>query len=172
MAEVHRDTLRVVLEKVNEDIAEHDRRLRKHAVQNAEEIRQHKQSDEDAAKRLSFDDLSVDVRSLYYQDVDKYDDSVIVVTSCPRRFQAELGLTNHSSQAFYIKSITLRVAGRVYEREGSSVLRIVPREYKEIDATFPANDDAASRAGEFELEFTPAVGGRTKVTGSFPVGRA
>lgn len=169
VAEVHRDTLKDVLEKVNGDIAEHERRQRRIAEQNAEEIRQHKQSVSDAARRLSFDDLSVDILSLYYQDVDEHGDSVFVVTSCPRRFQAELGLTNNSSQTVYIKSITLRVAGRVYERERSTVLRIEPREYKEIDATFPANDNAAIRAGDFELEFTPAVGGRTKVTGSFPV---
>ncbi len=55
VADVHRDTLKVVLEKVNQDIAEHEQRQRQLADRQAEELRQHKQSVEDAAKKISFD---------------------------------------------------------------------------------------------------------------------
>jgi hypothetical protein len=51
----HRDTLKVVLDKVNQDIAEHEARLRREEQRRADELRQHKQSVEDAAKKISFD---------------------------------------------------------------------------------------------------------------------
>jgi hypothetical protein len=55
VAVVHRDTLKVVLEKVNIDIAEHERRQRQLAEQKAEQLRQHQQLVDDIAKRISFD---------------------------------------------------------------------------------------------------------------------
>jgi hypothetical protein len=51
----HRDTLKVVLDKVNQDVAEHEARLRREEQRRADELRQHKQSVEDAAKKISFD---------------------------------------------------------------------------------------------------------------------
>jgi hypothetical protein len=51
----HRDTLKVVLDKVDQDAAEHEARLRRAEQRRAEELRQHKQSVEDAAKKISFD---------------------------------------------------------------------------------------------------------------------
>ncbi len=55
VADVHRETLKGVLDKVNQDMAEHQRRQRQIAERKAEELRQHKKSVEDAAKRISFE---------------------------------------------------------------------------------------------------------------------
>ena len=55
VADVHRETLKAVLDKVNNDVAEYERQQQRIADQKAEELRQHKQSVEDALKRLSFD---------------------------------------------------------------------------------------------------------------------
>lgn len=129
-------------------------------------------SKEDAANGPSFDELSIEVRSLYYQDVNEDNDSLMVVTSCPRRFRAELGLTNLSGQVVYIKDITLKTGGRTYGREdGAEVARIAAREHRVLDETFPVDDSTGLQSGEFELEITPSVGSRTKVSGRFPVDR-
>ena len=51
----HRDTLVVVLDKVNKDIAEHEAKQRSEEARRAEQLRQHKQSVEEVAKRIRFD---------------------------------------------------------------------------------------------------------------------
>ena len=118
------------------------------------------------------DDLSVEVLSLVYEDVHTFNSPFPIITSSPRRFRAELGLTNHLGHAVYIKKISLRLGGHIYEREdGANVIRIEAREYKEIDESFPVNVPGAAQSGDFDLEITPAVGSRTKVTGSAPVER-
>ena len=53
--QVHRDTLKVVLDKVNKDIAEHEARQRRLEEERAEQLRQHEKSVRDAAKRMTFD---------------------------------------------------------------------------------------------------------------------
>lgn len=55
VAEVHRNTLKDVVERVNQDIAEYERRQRQVAQAKAEELRRHQQAVEDAAKRIHFD---------------------------------------------------------------------------------------------------------------------
>lgn len=125
----------------------------------------------DAESRNAFEALSVEVRSFYYQDVNEPEDSLPVITSCPRRYRAELGLTNQTGHAVYIKSVTLRVGGDgTYKRDDESeITRIEAREYKTLDETFPVNDHSAPRNGEFEVEVTPAVGNPIKVKGRFPM---
>jgi hypothetical protein len=51
----HRDTLKAVVEKVNQDIAEHEAKQRRAREAREEQLRQHEQSARDAAKRISFD---------------------------------------------------------------------------------------------------------------------
>ena len=51
----HRDTLKAVVEKVNEDIAEFMAKQRRAEEDRAEQLRQHQASAQDAAKRISFD---------------------------------------------------------------------------------------------------------------------
>jgi hypothetical protein len=51
----HRDTLKIVLEKVNRDIAEHEQRQRRAEEMRAEQLRQHRQSVKDSARKISFD---------------------------------------------------------------------------------------------------------------------
>jgi TIR domain len=55
VAEVHRETLKVVVAKVNQDVAEWERRQCRAAEEEAERQRQHRQAVLDAAKRISFD---------------------------------------------------------------------------------------------------------------------
>ena len=52
---VHRDTLKVVLDRVNQDIAEHEAKQRRAKEAREEQLRQHEQSARDAAKRIKFD---------------------------------------------------------------------------------------------------------------------
>lgn len=56
IAEVHRNTLKAVVEKVNQDIAEWERSRRKAAEEADERQRQHRQAVLDAAKRIKFDE--------------------------------------------------------------------------------------------------------------------
>lgn len=51
----HRDTLKVVIETVNRDVAEYEARQRRAEEERAEQLRQHEQSVRDAAKRINFD---------------------------------------------------------------------------------------------------------------------
>ena len=55
VAKVHRDTLKLVTEKVNQDIGEWHQKIQRAAETEAERLRQHKQAVEDAAKKISFD---------------------------------------------------------------------------------------------------------------------
>jgi hypothetical protein len=55
VAEVHRDTLKAVVEKVNRDVEEWEQRQRRGAEEEAERQRLHRQAVEDAAKRINFD---------------------------------------------------------------------------------------------------------------------
>jgi hypothetical protein len=55
VAEVHRETLKNVIAKVNLDVAEWERRQRTAAEEEAERQRQHHQAVLDAARRISFD---------------------------------------------------------------------------------------------------------------------
>ena len=51
----HQVTLKAVLEKVNDDIAALEARQRREEEKRAEQLRQHRQSVEEAAKRIRFD---------------------------------------------------------------------------------------------------------------------
>jgi len=55
VADVHRSTLKTVIEKVNRDVEEWEQRRRGAAEEEAERQRRHRQAVEDAAKRISFD---------------------------------------------------------------------------------------------------------------------
>jgi hypothetical protein len=55
VARFHRDTLKIVLAKVNDDIAEMERRSRRLAEDEAERQRQRRQAVLDAAKHITFD---------------------------------------------------------------------------------------------------------------------
>jgi len=55
VADVHRDTLVAVVEKVNRDIEDWERQRRRSEEEEAERRRQHKQSVEEAAERIRFD---------------------------------------------------------------------------------------------------------------------
>jgi hypothetical protein len=55
VARFHPDTLKIVLAKVNDDIAEMERRSRRLAEDEAERQRQHRQAVLDAAKHITFD---------------------------------------------------------------------------------------------------------------------
>jgi TIR domain len=55
VADVHRDTLKVVVAKVNQDIEELERRQFRAANEAAEQLRQHRQAVTEAARRISFD---------------------------------------------------------------------------------------------------------------------
>jgi hypothetical protein len=55
VADAHRHTLKVVIEKVNRDIEEWERSQRRVAEEEAERQHRHRQAVEDAAKRISFD---------------------------------------------------------------------------------------------------------------------
>lgn len=111
----------------------------------------------------------VEVLSLYYQDVKSDPYSCPVITSCPRRYHAELGITNVSTNPLHIKSISLTVGTQTYGQDEEEAIRIEPHEYKEVDTTFPANETAPSSSGEFELEVSPAIGMPIKVRGTFPL---
>ena len=55
VAEVHRDTLKVVVEKVNHDVEDWEQQRQKEAAEEAERIRSHNQSVQNAVKKITFD---------------------------------------------------------------------------------------------------------------------
>jgi hypothetical protein len=55
VADYHRETLRLVLDEVNNDIAAYEHRQRLCEQRKAQELSEHKQSVEEAARRISFD---------------------------------------------------------------------------------------------------------------------
>lgn len=114
--------------------------------------------------------LSVEVLSLSYDEVvNRPSDSVVIITPYPRRYLAEIAVTNSSEHPVSIRSIVLRVAQRAYQRASQAEgIRILPRDYKKIDLTFPVEDDSALASGAFELEVLPALGGAAKAHGRFP----
>jgi TIR domain len=114
--------------------------------------------------------LSIEVLSLSYDEVvNRPSDSIVIVTPYPRRYLAEIAVTNCSEHPVSIRSIVLRVAQRAYQRAcQEEEIRILPRDYKKIDLTFPVEHDSALASGAFELEVLPALGGPAKVHGGFP----
>ena len=99
-------------------------------------------------------------------------DPLLVITPYPRRYRAELGVTNHSNHPTFIKDITVTVGTQTYRRQnGAEVVRIEPLEYRELDESFPVDDNAAPESGEFLLEIIPAIGDSITFRGSFPISR-
>jgi len=110
--------------------------------------------------------LSVEVRAFYYQDVT----GEMVATGHPRRYLAELALTNHSDRPIYIKGMSVTVGSQTYARqEGAEVCRIEPGEYKELQESFPVERAPAIESGDFSIEVVPAVGKPVRATGTFPL---
>jgi hypothetical protein len=116
--------------------------------------------------------LSAEVQSFYYQDVTADAQGPPVITPYPRRYLTELALTNHSDRPVYVKRIAIKIGSRTYGRApGADVIRLESGEYRELDESFPVEDNVAAESGEFALEITPAVGDSMTFRGSFPVHR-
>jgi hypothetical protein len=126
---------------------------------------------ERAAGRNTHPRLSAEVRAFYYQDVtNRPGDPIVVCTPHPRRYLAELGITNQSDRPIYIRDITARVGSQAFGRsDGADIIRIEPGEYKEIDESFPVDDNNAPQSGDFEIQILPATGEPVQVVGTFPV---
>ena len=93
----------------------------------------------------------------------------MVVSAYPRRYLAEVVLTNRSEQPIYVENMSVTMGSRNYAREdGSKPCRIEPLEYKELAESFPVDDDAPD-FGDFVLEVWPAVGASTRVAGTFAI---
>ena len=52
---VHRETLKLVIDEVNRDVANYEAKQKQAEEQRAEQLRQHRESAEEAAKRITFD---------------------------------------------------------------------------------------------------------------------
>ena len=126
---------------------------------------------ERAAGRNTHPRLSAEVRAFYYQDVTNTPgDPIVVCTPHPRRYLAELGITNQSDRPLYIRDITARVGSQTFGRsDGADIIRIEPGEYKEIDESFPVDGNNAPQSGDFEIQILPATGEPVRVAGTFPV---
>ena len=109
--------------------------------------------------------LDVEVLDFCFQDLrNRPDDSMVVITPYPRRYRAELALTNRSGKVVYVKSIVL-TGGRGSVRKEAELhggLPLDSHEIKQHVATFPLNDDEEpAKAGQFRIEVTPSVGRKT-----------
>jgi hypothetical protein len=111
--------------------------------------------------------LSVEVKEFYYQDLAG---DPMVVSACPRRYLAELVVTNQSERPISIKDISITVGPHRYAREEvASACRVEPGDFKELQESFPVDNDPALDSGDFALIIVPAVGNPVRVTGVFPV---
>ncbi len=115
--------------------------------------------------------LNVDVLSLSFEDLgNKPGDPVVLITAWPRRYRAELTLTNRSDKVVYVKSIVLTIGHEKTRKKAESqdILRFEPHEPKEHVVIFPLNDDEEPiKAGQFQIEVTPTVGRKTVTSGCF-----
>jgi len=115
--------------------------------------------------------LDVEVLEFSYDDFrNKPGDLVAVITTSPRRYRAELTLTNRSDKLVYTKSIAAAIGREKVRKQAEShhSLRLEPHEKKEHVEIFPLNDDEEPiKAGPFQIEVTPTVGRKTVTSGCF-----
>lgn len=105
--------------------------------------------------------LVLQVEKFYFQDVSsRPGDSIVVVTPHPRRYHAEVTITNRSADLVYVRSIVLRGCdGKVSKEEYlPDPLRLESHEFKKHGASFPLDDNEESTTASFEIEITPSVG--------------
>jgi hypothetical protein len=110
--------------------------------------------------------LHVEVKAFYYQD---FTGDGMVVSAYPRRYLAELVVTNQSERPISIKDMSITVGPHQYAREeGEAPCRIEPEDYKELQESFPVENGLALQSGDFTLIIVPAAGNPVRVTGVFP----
>jgi hypothetical protein len=104
--------------------------------------------------------LSLEVRSFSMDEIkNSPGDSLAIIDPYPRRYFAELSLTNRSSKAVYVKTIDLRGPyGKLYRDPDQRAMKIEPGELKHYDAIFPLDDGEQPVTGNFVIVVRPAVG--------------
>lgn len=116
-----------------------------------------------------FQEIIIQVKSFYYQDVSKISDSIQVVTSCPRRYRSALLLTNHSASYVFIVSISVFVETKSYTIDyDDEPIKIESRQSRTLDLSFPTDEKSPVSSGSFTLEIFTSTGGRISSTGTFP----
>ena len=113
--------------------------------------------------------LVLEVHRLTFEDVSgRSANSILVVTPHPRRYAAEVTVTNRSGRAIHIRSIALSCPG------GTSMnawvptpLRLEPHEFRKHNLVFPLGDNEQPVTGEFKLEVSPSVGMKSVVMVTF-----
>jgi hypothetical protein len=104
--------------------------------------------------------LSLEVRSLSMDEIkNRQGDSLVIISPYPRRYYAELSLTNRSGKTVYVKTIELRGPyGKLYRDPDQQPMKIEPGELKHYDAIFPLDDGEQPVTGNFAIVVRPAVG--------------
>jgi hypothetical protein len=116
--------------------------------------------------------LVVRLSELYFQDVDG-GGPVAAATPQPRRYVAELDVTNRSVRPVLVKNIALKMAGgggfaRLAEH---AALRLRPGETCRHQAAFRLNaDEQPVETVRFRIEVRPSIGRTAVVKGRSPTG--
>ena len=115
--------------------------------------------------------LVLEVDSFHFQDLSGgAGDRLVFITGHPRRYHAELTITNRSGRTVFPKSIALAGhCGRVCKKaEPDETLRFEPHERKKHSATFPVDGDEKPITGQLRIEVTPSVGKKSSESVNLP----
>jgi hypothetical protein len=104
--------------------------------------------------------ISLEVRSFSMEEIkNRPGESLVIIDAYPRRYFAELSLTNRSRKTVYVKTIELRGPyGKLYRDPEEPAMKIEPGELKHYDAIFPLDDGEQPVTGNFVIVVRPAVG--------------
>jgi hypothetical protein len=112
--------------------------------------------------------LKVEVTAVVLERISR-DGPLVVITTCPVRYQAAIRIINRDARPVFIRDVRLHVPHGALSPESLSLKRLDPDDYADADVIFPViNDDVSVETGKFTIEVIPTRGRTTRTSGRFP----
>lgn len=108
--------------------------------------------------------LDIEVRSLAFRDVTKWDSVFAVITPHPIAYIGNFKISNGSPQRRGIKKVGLAIGGATYTWDEEPLQAFEPGDVRDIELTFSAKSDSP-RYGRYTLSVTDTSGRTKKIRG-------